>query len=239
MQGNRASQGMPASHSWSVHVTGVAQQIHDNEATVDIPTMDQRRDPRFTLLIRAAKLIGPTGEYMCILRDASVSGVRAQIFHPLPEGKHLTLELPNGDRHRVEVVWEHDGHVGLRFENRVEMARLIGNPGPYPKRPVRLSVQFPALISRLGKTTGIVIRNLSQHGARIECPEHLAIDQKLRLEAESLPVIQARVRWRKDTDYGLAFDQTFRYDELARLVAMLQQGDDGTDGPRFKGVHFM
>ncbi|OCC23909.1 hypothetical protein MB02_08800 [Croceicoccus estronivorus] len=202
--------------------------------------MDHRRDPRFTLLIRTAKLVAPTGEFMCILRDASASGIRVQIFHPLPEGRNFILELPNGDRHRIETVWEEQGHAGFRFMDRVDLARLIGDPGPFPKRPVRLAVQLPALISSQGITTGIVIRNLSQTGARIECQSHLAIGQKLRLEADPLPVLEARVRWRRGTDYGVALDQTFRFEELAKLVAVLQQSsEDGSKGlHRFEGVRF-
>jgi hypothetical protein len=206
----------------------------------EIPTMEHRRDPRFTLLIRAAKLIAPNGEYMCILRDASASGVRAQVFHALPKHRHFLLELPNGDRHRIELVWERDGHAGFRFEDRVELAQLIGDPGPFPKRPVRLAVQLPALISSQGITMGVVIRNLSQTGARIECDSHLAIDQTLRLEAEQLPTIQARVRWRKGNDYGVVLDHTFRFEELARLVGALQQGTAGDSAVHghFEGVNF-
>ncbi len=68
----------------------------------------------------------------------------------------------------------------------------------------------------------MVIHNLSQQGAQIESPLYMAIDQKLRLEADNLPIIQARVRWRKGADYGLVFDDTFQFAELARLAAQLQ-----------------
>lgn len=217
-------------------MSGTARPFDDEGADGEIPTMDHRRDPRFTLLIRTAKLIAPNGEFMCILRDASASGIRVQIFHAMPAGKDFVLELPNGDRHRIELVWERGGYAGFRFVDRVDLTRLIGDPGPFPKRPVRLAVQLPALVSSQGITMGVVIRNLSQNGARMECQSHLAIDQKLRLEADLLPPIQARVRWRKGTDYGLVLDQTFRFEELARLVAVLQQGDAEQGGGRFESV---
>ncbi len=219
-------------------MSGAALPGDGGGVAAEIPGMEHRRDPRFTLLIRAAKLIAPHGEYMCILRDASASGVRVQVFHTLPKHRNFILELPNGDRHRIELVWERDGHAGFRFEDRVELAQLIGDPGPFPKRPVRLAVQLPALISSQGITMGVVIRNLSQHGARIECQTHLAIDQTLRLEADQLPAIQARVRWRNGRDYGLVLNHTFRFEELARLVAALQQAGEGEPGLRFEGVNF-
>lgn len=178
--------------------------------------------PRFTLLIRTAKLLCANGEYLCIIRDASSTGVSIRTFHPLPQGVQLTLELPNGDRHPVERVWEKDGAAGFRFPVSVDIDRLLNNKSRFPKRPVRLKLQLPALISCHGHTAGVVIRNLSQQGAQIESPLHLALDQKLRLEADNLPVIQASVRWRSGEHYGLVFDDTFQFAELARLAAQLQ-----------------
>lgn len=183
---------------------------------------EQRIAPRFTLLIRTAKLICSSGEYLCIIRDASSTGVSIRTFHPLPPGEQLTLELPNGDQHPIERVWEKEGAAGFRFPVPVDIDRLLHNKSRYPKRAVRLKLQLPALISCHGRTAGVVIHNLSQQGAQVECPLYMAIDQKLRLEADNLPVIQARVRWRKGSDYGLVFDDTFQFAELARLAAHLQ-----------------
>lgn len=183
---------------------------------------EQRVAPRFTLLIRTAKLICATGEYLCIVRDASSTGVSIRTFHPLPQGVQLTLELPNGDQHPIERVWEKEGAAGFRFPVPVDIDRLLHNKSRYPKRPVRLKLQLPALISCHGRTAGVVIHNISQQGAQIESPLYMAIDQKLRLEADNLPVIQARVRWRKGANYGLVFDDTFQFAELARLADQLQ-----------------
>ncbi len=185
-----------------------------------------RAEPRYTLLIRTAKLICSSGEYLCIIRDASTSGVSIRTFHPLPRGVQLTLELPNGDQHPIERVWEKDGSAGFRFPVPVDIERLLSNKGRYAKRPVRLRLQLPALISSHGRTAGVVIRNISQQGAQIESPLHLALAQKLRLEADNLPSIQAGVRWRSGSDYGLAFDDTFQFSELAQLAAELQGNCD-------------
>ena len=182
---------------------------------------EQRIAPRFTLLIRTAKLICSSGEYLCIVRDASSSGVSVRTFHPLPQTQY-TLELPNGDQHAIERVWEEEGSAGFRFPVPVDIDRLLNNKGRFAKRAVRLKLQLPALISCHGRTAGVVIHNISQQGAQVESPLYLAIDQALRLEADNLPVIQARVRWRRGSDYGLVFDDTFQFAELARLAAQLQ-----------------
>jgi hypothetical protein len=59
-----------------------------------------RRAPRFTLLVRAAKLIADGREYLCVLRDASATGVKVRVFHPLPAYQTIELETGNGERYR-------------------------------------------------------------------------------------------------------------------------------------------
>ena len=68
---------------------------------------EQRTAPRFTLLIRAAKLIGPEGEYLCVVRDASESGVSVRLFHPLPATALRALENLPADvyRQRQSCSW--------------------------------------------------------------------------------------------------------------------------------------
>jgi len=213
----------------------MSEAAQESEGNVTVVTDDDgdemRVAPRFTLLIRTAKLIGASGEFLCVIRDASSTGVSIRTFHPLPNNEQLTLELPNGDQHAIERVWERDGSAGFRFSVNVDIDRLLQNKSRFPKRPVRLKLQLPALISCHGTTAGVVIRNLSQQGARIESPLRLALDQRLRLEADHLPIIQASIRWRRESEYGLVFDDTFQFSELARLAAQLQgscQVDCGT-----------
>jgi hypothetical protein len=191
--------------------------IHDAQTAGD----EHRAAPRYALLLRTAKLIGATGEYLCVVRDVSATGISVRTFHPLPQGE-LVLELPNGDRFPLERVWEKDGAAGFRFAGEVDVERLIEGKGRFPKRGVRLHLQLPATLSSLGGTYDAVIRNLSQQGARIESPTRLAIDQKVRLETKGLPPVRAVVRWREGQEYGLAFDDTFQFGELARIAAELQ-----------------
>ena len=178
--------------------------------------------PRFALLIRTAKLISASGEYVCVVRDVSATGVKVRLFHPLPQQPVLMLELANGDRYPVERVWENGGDAGLRFTSPVAVAHLVAETGAYRKRPVRLRLQLAALISVQGDSSAAIVRDLSQQGAQIESTRHLAMDQQLRLEIAQLAPIFTKVRWRRHPAYGLVFEQTFQLDELARLAAMLQ-----------------
>ena len=52
-----------------------------------------RTEPRISLMLRAAKLAGSKGEFLCILRDVSATGLKARLFHPLPSDSPFTIEL--------------------------------------------------------------------------------------------------------------------------------------------------
>src|SRR5690606_35530629 len=124
---------------------------------------EQRRAPRFTLLIRSAKLTSPYGEFLCIVRDVSETGVSVRLFHPLPADVPLTLELPNGDRHPLERVWEDDGRAGFRFASQTDIERLLESPSPFAKRPVRVNLEVTCDVMVGTRWVAGRILNLSQH----------------------------------------------------------------------------
>jgi hypothetical protein len=84
-----------------------------------------RAAPRFTLLIRAAKLIVDGREFLCILRDASATGVKIRLFTPIPEHKSLAIELGTGERHEARLVWTTGDHAGLQFLEEIDVQRLL------------------------------------------------------------------------------------------------------------------
>lgn len=183
---------------------------------------DLRAAPRFSLLIRSAKLVYETGEYICVVRDVSASGVRLRHFHRLPDEPRVTLELATGETFVIERVWESDDHAGFRFVDPIDVHRFIAEAGPYPKRPLRLRLEFPAKLTTDTASFPATIRDLSREGARIDTDEKLAIGQKVKVEARGLPPLTAIVCWRRIPAYGLAFQQSFTFEELAKLAGRLQ-----------------
>lgn len=182
---------------------------------------------RYALLLRIAKLIGDGCEFLCVLRDASATGVAVKLFHPLPAGMPLMLEMPNGDRHPLQLVWENEGRAGFRFLMPVEIDRFISGPSAYPSRPVRASVNIPVMAVIAGRPVQAQICNISQQGALLTCSEHLAVMQRIRIEGTDLPDLFATVRWRREMDYGLVFENTFTLSQLAELLNTLHRHQRG------------
>jgi hypothetical protein len=205
-----------------------------DEAWSDLPSAeaeaDQRDAPRVTLLIRAAKLISGDREFLCVVRDASETGISVRLFHPLPPDIELTLEMPNGDRHALEQVWESEGKAGFRFHEPVEIGRIVAARGPLARRSLRVRLEIPCSVVLGDRRVQATVANLSQQGALVRTQEHLLLAQRIRIEAKGLPEIAARVRWRRDDRYGLSFEETFQFAELAALAFDLQR-DAAPKGP--------
>ncbi|EAQ28647.1 hypothetical protein NAP1_13648 [Erythrobacter sp. NAP1] len=188
-----------------------------------------RASPRITLLIRAAKLVSSHGEFVGVLRDVSETGVCVRLFHKAPKGDPIELHMPGGRVYELKPVWERDNEAGFEFAEPVDVTQLINEAGEFPKRGLRLGVCFPIKVKTLTQSSEAVILNLSQQGARFECDEVFAIDQNLRIESldggHELKDVRAKVRWRRDNEFGVVFDDTLSLSEFARLTARLQCPD--------------
>ncbi|MFM5954670.1 MAG: PilZ domain-containing protein [Novosphingobium sp.] len=186
---------------------------------------DKRSAQRFTLLLRVGKLSCDAGEFLCVLRDVSTDGIKAQLFHPLPEASAYSVELGGGERFRIEPIWQRGLHAGFRFaDGPIDVHRLLAEAGPFPKRHIRLRLRtpLPAQIEGEGAVHTALVSDISQHGILVEVEPGLALGQEIKVEAHGLPRLHARVRWRRGACYGIVLQGGFRLDELARIAARLQ-----------------
>jgi hypothetical protein len=192
----------------------------------DTAEADLRATPRFTLLIRAAKLVSAQGEFVCVIRDVSETGVSVRLFHALPDCKDFALHMPAGAVYKIARMWQRDNEAGFAFAQAVEVALLVNEASNYPKRGLRLGLCFPVTVATLNQTCEAMVENLSQQGALITCDAHLAIDQTVRIAAPGLGgenrEVRAKVRWRRDRHYGVVFDDTYTLGNFAQLAARLQ-----------------
>ena len=209
---------MPAGASTMMEDAASFPPVVSGEA--DSP--EQRAAPRMALLIRTAKLVSAQGEFVCVLRDVSATGISVRLFHRLPSCDAFTLELQSGMAFEVKKVRENDNEAGFQFAAPVELETIIKETGRFPKRGLRMHICFPVVLAtRQDRKTGTIL-NLSQQGARLESDALLSIDQTIALEGPDLGEIRAKVRWRKEREYGLVFDDTFSLQNFACLAARLQ-----------------
>ena len=201
--------------------------MDDGGTTADpqISGENLREAQRFALLIRTAKLVCASGEYLCVVRDISASGVRLRLFHDLPTAEGLALQLANGYTYPLECVWQHDDHAGFQFTDAINVHEFMEEPSKWPRRPIRLHFRIPATVIADDLTNPCTVHNISRYGARIETDRYLALQQKMILDIPGAARINASICWRSGQLYGLVFRQTFTFEELARLAVVLQPLD--------------
>ena len=183
---------------------------------------EQRAAPRYVSLIRAAKLVCGQGEFLCVVRDVSATGISLRTFHALPTDPMLALELQNGETYEIREVRRSGKEASYRFDREIAVEQLIHEAGHFPKRQIRLNICIPLTVSSLTQKAQAVTLNLSKQGARIECDAVFAIDQMVRVEGEHFPETRAKIRWRKDANHGLVFDSTFSLREFSLMAAAVQ-----------------
>jgi len=193
---------------------------------------EQRASPRFTLLIQTAKLIATGGEYLCIVRDASADGIRVRHFGYMPMDKFVGFELANGESFTAEIVWQDEKFAGLKFRQEVDLDRVVRlSSNGLPKRQLRLEIELEGMATFAGIRSPVRIRNLSQQGACVQCAEHMAVGQLLKVETGDLEPTFARVRWRRVPLYGLVFEDTLSLERLATIVAQSHARQAGAGNP--------
>lgn len=187
---------------------------------------DMRVAPRFTLLIRAAKVVSAHGEFVGVIRDVSETGISIRFFHQVPSGDPIELHMPSGAVYPIHPKWSRDKEAGFAFAQTVDVQGLINTSDDFPPRPMRLALMFPIRVRTLSAKTEAVIENLSQQGARFECGERFAIDQTVYIDCEEAGVrlkdVRAKIRWRRGNHYGVVFDDTFSLSDFARFAGLLQ-----------------
>lgn len=184
------------------------------------------RATRYTLFIRAAKLVSSQGEFVCVVRDVSETGVRLRLFHAPPKGLPLELHMTNGQAYVLRQAWHKDNEAGFAFEHRIDLSKFVEESSKFPKRGIRLDLLFPVTITTLSGSSDGIVENISQQGARIACKTAFAIDQNVRIECPEeeiqLGEVSAKVRWRREDAYGVVFENTLSLEEFAKLAARLQ-----------------
>ena len=203
-----------------VRIAGDGAADH-GEAEVVAASGERRSGTRFALLIRPAKVVCGRFEYPCVMRDVSEDGVSVRLFHTIGEHDSWAIEMLSGDRYDMEPVWLEGLAMGFRFVDPVDLDQILANAGPYPNRPVRLNMDVPAILEHGARKSHITLINISQQGARLTSSDYLALGQLVVLQSDCLPRIHAKVRWRKNEEYGVVFEDTFRLADLSALAVRI------------------
>jgi len=192
----------------------------------ETPVEDRRRSVRHAVVNQVAKIRLASGrEELCLLRDISAEGLKAEVYIPLERGVSIDIELRTAHTVSGKIVWVADQDIGVAFDAPIPAAAMLAhcsfevNGGS--ARPPRLKVNLRGLL-RIGADARMVsIGNISQAGVQIAAPEPLRVGAACSIALAGLPARAASVCWWRGGDAGLMLTEPFDYPTFARWRAGL------------------
>lgn len=186
---------------------------------------EARGAKRASLLLRRAKLVCQTGEYLCLIRDVSTLGVGLGFAHPVPPEKRILLQLANDLTYPIERVWTGQRQAGYQFGGEITVEEFLREQSPHPSRPLRLNMTGNVRIQDARQRIDARLVDLSCEGAKVASQAELKLGRLITFELDGLPAQLAQVRWSENGRYGIQFQHPIDTEELARCALHLQPFD--------------
>lgn len=183
---------------------------------------DSRAAPRTQLMLRSAKVVCQSGEYLCTVRDVSTAGTGLRFLHEVPPERRILLELANTLTYPIERVWSGKQQAGYRFGCAVSLDEFVHEPSPYASRPIRLRIRADARIALGRALHRCELVDISSTGATVTSPVHLPHAALVGFEVPGLPPRFGHVCWQSGDSFGINFQRPLSTEELAHGAVRLQ-----------------
>ena len=189
---------------------------------------ERRKHKRFTTVFRLAKMVGEREE-LCLIRNVSASGLKAEIFSSKSVGERLAIDFGDHKPQPARIAWIEDGYVGIAFDDHIDVTHTLGNvPALNDRRARRLRflVDLAGCITLGRERIDCVLIDISQGGARIRTDAPLELGQNIQIAVKGHGILTGTVLWTKNGDAGIGFLGKLAYRELAEWI---NHGDNVRD----------
>lgn len=180
---------------------------------------DRRGSERHISVLQVAKLVSKHGEELCIVRDISSGGLKAEIYSRLYRGEEVSVAFKSGHTVSGKVAWADDRHIGVAFADEIDPGDLLVRgerdlDGNLLRAP-RLRVDIPARLRVGGETLSIHLCDVSQDGCKIRTRSALTQGSGCEIWLPALGYRIASVRWVRDDHAGILLHERLRYSDFA------------------------
>ncbi|MEO0589518.1 MAG: PilZ domain-containing protein [Pseudomonadota bacterium] len=179
-----------------------------------------------TPMLRTAKVVCQSGEYVCLIRDLSLQGVSLSFLHATPHEPRILLALANGQTYPIQRVWEGKTRAGYRFASHVSLDEFRHEAQPFAVRPIRLSIEASARVIDGRKSYSAHLLDISIHGARIACEADMSAGRLVSLQVSGMAQQLCTIIWSdaglEPAHFGLQFQHPLGLKELAHAALKLQ-----------------
>jgi len=202
-------------------------------------TPERRRNVRFTTVFQVAKIITGRFEELCILRDISPNGLKAEIYRAVVVGEIVTIEFRTGHSVIGRVVWTRDSSIGISFVEEVSVVGILSHSSFDERvgriRPPRLAVELLGRLRTLDQEVDIKLLDISQAGAKLAVEIAYPPNTPCDLMLPALERKRGLVRWARDGVAGLMFTDPIPFRDFACWRQALarqafESADDTTPG---------
>lgn len=186
---------------------------------------EHRTARRKSAMLRTAKVVCQSGEYVCLIRDLSEIGIGLSFLHEAPSEPRIILQLTNGLTYPLERVWSGKRQAGYRFGSEISLDEFIHEESPFENRPIRLEIAAEARLTDGRMVTRVRLMDISREGAKFESDGTHPEQRLISFEALGLPQRLGQIRWQNGTTFGLQFQHPLEIQELATMAVRLQPFD--------------
>lgn len=181
--------------------------------------IERRRATRHMTVFQIAKIVTERSQELCILRDISDTGLRAELYCTAQPGDAVLFEMRTGHRISGRVAWQRDRSIGVQFDTPISVPEVLAHCSFDDRlgrmRPPRIDVEIPGIIVVERQLIDVVIRNISQAGMKVACAEMLLPGDQIIVRLAGIGQRAATVRWYRDGEAGLQLAQGLTYGEFA------------------------
>jgi len=153
-------------------------------------------------LLRSAKVVCQSGEYVCLVRDVSQDGVLLSFLHDVPCEPRIILALGNGQTYPIQRIWSGQEQAGYRFAGSVTVEEFLHERAPFAVRPVRLSVEASARIVDGSRSYVARLLDMSTHGAKFQCATAVPVGRLISFQVQSMGQQLGQIAWHGNTPDG-------------------------------------
>jgi len=178
-------------------------------------------------MLRSAKVVCQSGEYVCLVRDVSDDGVLLSFLHEVPTEPRIILALGNGQTYPIQRIWSGQEQVGDRFGGQVAVQEFLHERAPFAVRHVRLAIKAPARVIDGSQAHVAQLLDMSTHGAKFECATAFAEGRLISFQIQSMGQQLGQVVWGDEKTanaalHGLQFQHPLTLRELAQAALRMQ-----------------
>lgn len=180
---------------------------------------ERRKSQRHVTVLQVAKLVAGRCEELCIVRDISDGGLRAEIYCPLEVGESVDVQFKSGEQVRGHVIWVEDRQAGIAFDRAIAAEQLLvrrdHDAEGRPLRAPRLKVDMPGMLRVHGEQACVRVTDISLDGCKIRSDLILKPGTGCEISLPGLGFRLASIRWFRDNEAGVRLDERLRYPDFA------------------------